>query len=104
MATTNNMLEDAIYPAEFLHAFKETAFEAMEGYLKRTKAPKEVLALLDDLNIMANWEANPEKDPRRRELENQFMIDTIASASRNIVAVGGVFYCPSGTTINRLTK
>jgi len=97
-------LEDPTYPVEFLTCIKSTAFAALEGYLERTAAPQEVIALLEDINIFTSWQVDLERGGKVEWIANKFMEDTVASVTHHIVAVGGVFYCPDGTTNSRLTK
>ena len=94
-------LEDAIYPIEFLSVVQDTALKALQDYLRASDAPKAVLALLEDLAVLTTWTGEVEKGVQVRQLVNQFLQETVASASRNIVAIGGEFYSPSGTTIRR---
>ena len=95
------VLEDPIYPAEFLGAIKDTAFQTLQDFLTKIDAPKEARDLLEDLVILATWEGDIEKGGQVRSLANQSCLETVASASRHIVELGGVFYGPSGITIRR---
>jgi hypothetical protein len=94
-------MENPIYPPEFLDAFTDTAFQAVRDYLKRTGAPKEVEAVLDDLSVLTSWAGEIKHAEKVHWSANQFLLETVASAIRNIVKIGGVFYCPSGTTCSR---
>lgn len=93
--------EDAIYPPEFLDAFTDTAFQAIQDYLERTEAPREVRALIEELAILTSWAGEVKHAAKVNGHANQFLIEMVASASRNIAEIGGVFYCPSGTTCRR---
>jgi len=95
------VMEDPIYPAEFLSAMKDTAFQAVQDFLNKIDAPKEAQALLEDLAILTTWTGDFEQGAPVRPVANQTLIETVANACRNIVALGGVFYSPSGITIRR---
>jgi len=92
--------EAPAFPAEFLDAMKDTAFQTMQDFLKKIDAPKEALELIDDLSILTTI-GNTENGSQVSSVINQVLLETVASASRNIVQLGGVFYSPSGTTISR---
>ena len=92
--------EAPAYPAEFLSIIKDTGFEALKDLLKKIDAPKDALELLDDLAILATI-GNIRDGEQVSALVNQILGETVASASRNISKIGGIFYGPSGTTISR---
>ncbi|SRR6266498_702282 len=91
-------LEERVYPVEFLSAMKDTAFQTIQDFLKKIDAPKEASGLLEDLATLSIWTDNVEMG---NQVANQILLETVASASRNIVELGGVFYSPSGTTVGR---
>jgi hypothetical protein len=95
------MLEDAIYPAEFLSAFTSTAFKALRDHLERSGVPQEALALVDELSVITTWQGDLEQGCQVRWIANQTLLETVASASRNISAIGGQFYSPDGVTPRR---
>lgn len=94
--------EDPVYPEEFLNVMKDTGFQAIQDFLKKIGAPGEVLSLLEDLSILTTWMSDVEKGGQVSPLTNQFLMEVVANASRNIVAIGGVFYSPNGITIRRV--
>ena len=90
--------EEPVYPAEFLSVIKDTAFEALQDFLKKIDAPKEALRLLEDLVILTTIGDVKDGD-QVSPVINQILLETVAGASRNITKVGGIFYGPSGTTV-----
>jgi hypothetical protein len=93
--------EDPAYPAEFLNAIQDTAFQALQDLLNEIDAPKEAVGLVEDLAILAAWTNESERGGKVGPVANYVLIDTVANAVRNIAAIGGAFYSPSGTTIRR---
>jgi hypothetical protein len=93
-----------VFSNEFLDAFKDTAFRAVQEYLERTAAPQEVQDLLEEIFIITSNVGQPEEDERKQYYRDQFLMNAIACASHNIAAIGGEFHCPSGTTPRRGLK
>jgi hypothetical protein len=92
--------EEPVYPSEFLNIIKDTGFEALQECLKKIDAPEEALGLLEDLVILTTI-GDLQNGDKVSSVTNQILMETVASASRNITGIGGIFYGPSGTTISR---
>lgn len=97
---TFEVLENCVYPIEFLHSMRTTGFKTLADYFEQLHAPKEALDLLADLQIMAVWMETQQGD-MTSAVANIVMQDTVASAARNIVKLGGVFHDHAGTTTPR---
>lgn len=101
-AELRGKVEGAVYPLEFLDTFRDTAFTAITDYLERSGAPREVVKLVEDVIILDVWMGEVEKgDGKVGWHVNRFLLDAVASASRNIVACGGRFFSPHGETYRR---
>lgn len=99
-----NQMEEAAFPAEFLDCFTETAFRAVFDYLKKINARQEAIDLLDLAQALTIEAEEVEKgNGKVRHNTNQALLDYVADASRCIVAIGGSFYAPSGSTVPRQT-
>lgn len=94
------VLENPIYPVEFLNCMKSTAFHAMQEYLEKAGSPKEVIDLLEELYIFTSNQCEMENGAVKW-FTNQSMTDSIASITRLVVAIGGTFYSPDGETVRR---
>lgn len=95
-------LEAPIYPVEFLNAMNETGFKALEDWLIEQDAPRAVVELLADLNVLGAWKTDVEMGGGRVARHvNDILQETVASMARNVAGAGGVFYAPSGTTVRR---
>jgi hypothetical protein len=101
IAMLDQTFEPPVYPVEFLDAIQATAFDAMKDLLEKIEAPKEAICLLEDLATLATLTGQSKHAGEVRPFSNQILMETVASATRNIVELGGVFYSPVGTTIPR---
>lgn len=97
-----SVLEEPLYPIEFLNAMNETAFKALEDWLVSQQAPEAVVKLLEDLNVLGAWKAEVEHSQGKvgREV-NLFLEDTISSLTLHVAKIGGVFFAPYGSTPRR---
>lgn len=101
-AELRGRVEEAVYPLEFLDVIRDTAFMAITDYLERSKAPREVVTLVEDLIVLDVWIGEVEKGNGKVGWHvNQFLAEAVASASRNIAASGGRFFSPHGETNRR---
>lgn len=101
-AVLKGKVEGAVYPLEFLDTFRDTAFTAITDYLKQSGAPMELVALVEDMIVLDVWIGEVEKGNGKVGWHvNHFLLETVASASRNIAACGGRFFSPHGETCRR---
>jgi 16S rRNA G1207 methylase RsmC len=78
---------ETMFSEEFLRHFQDCAYETLRAHLEKTKQEKAV-ELLDDL-ILLSMRSDGKEQPTW--LRSQIMCEAVASASKNIVALGGVF-------------
>lgn len=93
-------LVEAVYPAEFLDCFTETAFKTLYDYMEQAGARQEAIELLDSMHLLTKEMQTLQAEKVDRAV-NQTLIENVADASRCIVALGGVFYAPSGSSVPR---
>lgn len=95
-------LEDVVYPQEFLGMILDTMTKTLTEQLEQHGAPKEAIDLLEDLTMFNVWMAEVHKGGGLVQGKiNQFLMETVANASRNIASVGGTFYSPFGELKSR---
>ena len=78
---------EMMFSEEFLRFFQDCAYETLRAHLEKAKQEKAV-DLLDDL-ILLSMRAYGKEQPTW--LRNQIMCEAVASASKNVVALGGRF-------------
>ena len=92
--------QEAVYPAEFLDCFTETAFKTLYDYMAKSGAAPEALNLLDSAHVLIK-ELQFIQAGKVERAVNQVLLENVADASRCIVSLGGVFYAPSGSSMPR---
>jgi hypothetical protein len=81
---------ELMFSEEFLRMMEDHVFETLRTHLVKTKQDKAV-NLLDDLIILCMRSYQREMPTW---LQSQFMCEAIASASKNILLLGGHFSMP----------
>lgn len=78
-----------VYPKEFIEAMKNTILKTLMDTLVQSHARAEVIDLVEELYILSmNYDEG--------EAGDFILLDTVASATRNVAALGGSFYGPYG--------
>ena len=78
---------EMMFSEEFLRYFQDCVYETLRAHLEKAKQEK-AMDLLDDL-ILLSMRAYGKEQPTW--LRNQIMCEAVASASKNVVALGGRF-------------
>jgi hypothetical protein len=101
MSNQTAIIEEAVFPAEFLDCFTETAFKTLTDYLIAIDASQAALDLLDCAQLLIKKSVELEHSDQVNHSTNQALLESVTDASRCIVALGGVFYSPSGSSTPR---
>jgi hypothetical protein len=101
MSNQNAIIEESVFPAEFLDCFAETAFKTLTDYLIAIDARQEALDLLDNAQLLIKKSVELEHSSHVNHSTNETLMESVTDASRAIVALGGVFYAPSGASMPR---
>jgi len=81
---------ELMFSEEFLRMVQDYAYETLRSHLEKTKQTQAV-NLLDDL-ILLSGRSSPGVAPTW--MQSQVMCEAVASASKNVLALGGQFLSP----------